>query len=140
MFVAVETSSWPLVEVFGPERFLAETTDAGANVLLANEREAEILMGVSSTAAARALGERYRVACVKLGEKGAAMSFEGSLVEVGGEPVVEVDATGSGDAFDGVLLAALARGIEPEVALQRACHAGALVASSAQTWPEEGRR
>ena len=83
-FVAVETSSWPLVEAFGPERFLAETTDAGANVLLANEREAEILTGVSSTAAARALGERYRVACVKLGEKGAAMSFEGSLVEVGG--------------------------------------------------------
>ena len=38
------------------------------------------------------------------------MSFEGSLVEVGAEPVVEVDATGAGDAFDGVLLAALARG------------------------------
>ena len=76
-FVAVETSSWPLVEAFGPERFLSETTNAGANVLLANEREAEILIGVSSTAAARALGERYRVACVKLGEKGAAMSFDG---------------------------------------------------------------
>jgi sugar/nucleoside kinase (ribokinase family) len=140
MFVAVETSSWPLVEAFGRERFLAETTDAGANVLLANEREAEILTGVSSAAAARALGERYRVACVKLGEKGAAMSFEGSLVEVGAEPVVEVDATGAGDAFDGVLLAALARDVDPEAALRRACHAGALVASSAETWPEEGRR
>ena len=67
---------------------------------------------------------------MKLGENGAAMSFEGSLVEAGAEPVVEVDATGAGDAFDGVLLAALARGDDPEAALRRACHAGALVAAS----------
>ena len=68
------------------------------------------------------------------------MSFEGSLVEVGAEPVVEVDATGAGDGFDGVLLAALARGVDPEAALRRACRAGALVASSAETWPVEDRR
>ncbi|MGZ8600855.1 MAG: carbohydrate kinase family protein [Actinomycetota bacterium] len=135
-FVGVEASSWPLVEAFGSRRFLSESTGAGANVLFANEREAEFLVGLSGTAAARALGERYRVACVKLGEKGAAMSFEGSLVEVAAEPVVEVDATGAGDAFDGVLLVALARGEQPEAALRRACHAGALVAASADTWPE----
>ena len=52
-FVAVEASSWPLVEAFGAERFLSETTGAGANVLLANEREAEVLVGLSGTAAAR---------------------------------------------------------------------------------------
>ena len=138
-FVGVEASSWPLVEAFGPGRFLSETTGAGANVLFANEREAEVLVGLSGTAAARALGERYRVACVKLGEKGAAMSFDGSLVEVAAEPVIEVDATGAGDAFDGVLLAALARGEQPEAALRRACHAGALVAASADTWPEAPR-
>jgi sugar/nucleoside kinase (ribokinase family) len=131
----VEASSWPLVEAFGAARFLTETADTSANVLLANEREAEVLVGLSGTDAARALGERYRVACVKLGEKGAAMSFDGSLVEVSAEPVVEVDATGAGDAFDGVLLAALARGAEPEAALRRACHAGALVAASEDTWP-----
>lgn len=135
-FVAVEASSWPLVEAFGAERFLTETSDAGATVLLANEREVEVLVGVSGTDAARALGERYRVACVKLGEKGAAMSFDGSLVEIGAEAVVEVDATGAGDAFDGVLLGALARGAEPDDALRRACHAGALVAASQDTWPE----
>ena len=123
-FIGVEASSWPLVEAFGPDRFLSETTAVGANVLFANEREAEILVGLSGTAAAQALGERYRVACVKLGEKGAAMSFDGSLVEVAAEPVIEVDATGAGDAFDGVLLAALARGEQPETALRRACHAG----------------
>ena len=58
-------------------------------------------------------------------------------MEVAAEPVVEVDATGAGDAFDGVLLAALARGDEHEAALRRACHAGALVAASEDTWPSE---
>ncbi len=134
-FVAVESSSWPLIEAFGVERFLDETTGAGVTVVLANEREAEMLTGCSGTAAARALGGRYRAACVKLGEKGAAMSFDGSLVEMAAEPVTEVDATGAGDAFDGVLLSALARGEQPEAALRRACHAGALVAASADTWP-----
>ena len=85
-FVAVEASSWPLVEAFGADRFLSETTGAGANMLLANEREVEVLTGLSGTAAARALGERYRVACVKLGEKGAVMSFDGTLVEESAEP------------------------------------------------------
>ena len=82
-------------------------------------------------------GERYLVACVKLGEKGAVMSFDGTLIEETVEPIAEVDATGAGDAFDGVLLAALARGEQPEAALRRACHAGALVASSADTWPSK---
>jgi ribokinase len=135
-FVAVEASSWPLVDAFGPDRFVSDTIDAGANVLFVNEREAEALIGLSGTAATRALGERYRVACVKLGEKGAAMSFDGSLLEVAAEPVIEVDATGAGDAFDGVLLAALARGADPQDALERACRAGAMVAASEDTWPE----
>ena len=134
--VGVEASSWPLVEAFGAGRFLSETTGAGATVLLANEREAELLVGLSGTDAARALGERYRIACVKLGEKGAAMSFDGSLVEVSAESVAEVDATGAGDAFDGVLLGALARGADPRGALERACRAGAIVAASEDTWPE----
>jgi ribokinase len=137
-FVGVEASSWPLAEAFGAARFQAETIGAGANVLFVNEREAEVLVGLSGTAAARTLGDRYRVACVKLGEKGAAMSFDGSLVEAIPEPVDEVDATGAGDAFDGVLLAALARGAEPRDALERACRAGATVASSEATWPETG--
>ncbi|MEP6972684.1 MAG: PfkB family carbohydrate kinase [Actinomycetota bacterium] len=134
-FIAVESSSWPLVEAFGAARFLDETVGRGATVVFANEREAEVLTGSSGTAAARMLGERYRVACVKLGEKGAAMSFDGALVEVAGETVTEVDATGAGDAFDALLLAARARGEQPESALRRACHAGACAAASADTWP-----
>ncbi|MGZ8662460.1 MAG: carbohydrate kinase family protein, partial [Actinomycetota bacterium] len=42
-FVAVETASWPLVEAFGVERFFEVTEKA--TVLLANEREAEVLTG-----------------------------------------------------------------------------------------------
>ena len=135
-FVAVEASSWPLLEAFGPERFLALTSGAGADTILANGREAEVLTGRSGADAARALGERFRVVCVKVGAEGAVMAFEGALVRAPGEPIVEVDPTGAGDAFDGVFLSALARGAEPEKSLQRACHAGALVAASAQTWPE----
>ena len=136
-FVAVESSSWPLIEAFGVERFLASTTGLGASVVFANEREAEVLTGSLGPAAARVLGERFRVACVKLGARGAAMSFDGRLLEVTVEPVNEIDATGAGDAFDGVLLAALARGEQPEAALRRACHAGALAAASADTWPSQ---
>ena len=135
-FVAVEASSWPLLEAFGPERFLALTSGAGADTILANDREAEVLTGRSGADAARALGERFRVVCVKVGAEGAVMAFEGALVRAPSEPIVEVDPTGAGDAFDGVFLSALARGAEPEMALQRACHAGALVAASSQTWPE----
>jgi sugar/nucleoside kinase (ribokinase family) len=135
-FIAVEASSWPLLEAFGPERFLALSSDAGADTVLANGREAEVLTGRSGADAARALGERFRVVCVKVGVEGAAMAFEGALFRAPGEPIVEVDPTGAGDAFDGVFLSALARGAEPEMALRRACHAGALVAASSQTWPE----
>ena len=135
-FVAVEASSWPLLDAFGPERFMALSFDAGADTILANGREAEVLTGRSGADAARALGERFRVVCVKVGVEGAAMAFEGALVRAPGEPIVEADPTGAGDAFDGVFLSALARGAEPEMALQRACHAGALVAASSQTWPE----
>jgi ribokinase len=62
---------------------------------------------------------------------------EGRLVAADGEDVEEVEATGAGDAFDGVLLSSLARGRGPEEAIARACHAGALVAASRAIWPEE---
>jgi sugar/nucleoside kinase (ribokinase family) len=55
-FVGVEASSWPLVEAYGANRFLSDTSAAGANVLFVNEREAEILVGLPGTAAAHALG------------------------------------------------------------------------------------
>lgn len=133
--LAVEAASWPLLEAFGVERFFEET--GSSDVVLANEREARVLTGADGDDAARALGERYRFAAVKRAANGATLIAEGRLVGADGEAVEEVEATGAGDAFDGVLLSSLARGREPEEAIARACHAGALVAASRATWPEE---
>lgn len=135
--VAVEGASWPLVEAFGVDRFFEAT--AGASVVLVNELEARTLTGLDGAEAATALGERYRVAAVKLGAAGAALVVDGALHRAPAEPIDEVDPTGAGDAFDGVLLASLARGADPPMALRRACHAGALVAASEGTWPERER-
>jgi sugar/nucleoside kinase (ribokinase family) len=133
-YVAVDAASWPLVEAFGPPRFFEAT--AAANVLLANELEARTLTGREGEDAADVLAQRYRVVCVKLGSKGAVMSWEGLLIRFSAEEVDEVDPTGAGDAFDGVLLAELARGASPGDALRLACHAGARVVGSHELWPE----
>ncbi len=138
-FTAVEAASWPLVEAFGVNAFLERTTSAGADAVFANEREAELLTGADGREAVARLGERYRLACVKRGAAGAAMSFDGTILEEAAEPVDDVDPTGAGDAFDGVLLSALVRGADPAEALRRACRAGAIVAGSAATWPEDAR-
>jgi sugar/nucleoside kinase (ribokinase family) len=133
--LAVEAASWPLLEVFGVERFFEET--AACDAVLANEREARVLTGTDGDDAARALGARYRFAAVKRAADGATLIADGRLVAADREVIEEVEPTGAGDAFDGVLLSSLARGRTPEEALARACHAGALVASSRSTWPEE---
>jgi ribokinase len=132
--VGVDAASWPLVDAFGADRFLDETSSATA--VLANDRESQALTGRSGVEAAAALGERYRVAAVKMDRRGAALCCDGAVISAPAEPVHEVDPTGAGDAFDGVLLAMLARGATPDRALGRACHAGALVAASAQAWPD----
>jgi ribokinase len=134
-FVAVEAASWPLVEGFGVERFFASTERA--TVILANELEARSLTGAEGEEAARALAEHYPVACVKLGPDGAILMVDGELHRAPSETIEEADPTGAGDAFDGVLLGALARSVAVDEALVRACHAGALAAASLQAWPEE---
>jgi sugar/nucleoside kinase (ribokinase family) len=133
-FVAVDTCSWSLLRAFGADRFFDVTKRA--TMLLANEREAEVLSGRRGSAATDVLTQRYPVVCVKLGEAGAVMSWEGLVIRYAGEPIDEMDRTGAGDAFDGVLLAALVAGTSPGDALRAACHAGARVAGSLETWPE----
>jgi len=133
-FVAVDVASWPLVETYGPDRF--HSSARGANLLLANGREAEVLTGLPPVPAARALAERYRWACVKLGAEGALMATKDRVFTASAPHVDAVDTTGAGDAFDGVLLAEVARGTDPEGALAEACAAGARAAASSETWPE----
>ena len=133
--LAVEAASWPLLDRFGPERFF-ELTERAA-VILANADEARTLTGATGGAAAAALGERFRTAVVKRGDEGVFLSNDGRVSEHRADPAHEVDPTGAGDAFDGVFLGLLARGIEVSAAVERACAAGALVASRSDMWPEE---
>lgn len=130
---AVDAASWPLLEAFGPDRFLEAV--ARADLLFANEREAEVLAGEEPGAAAARLARGRRGAFVKLGPRGAVGWIDGGPLRQEVEPVADADATGAGDAFDGVLLAALALGGSPAEALSRACAAGRRVAASGEQWP-----
>lgn len=136
-WVAVDAASWPLVDAVTPDGF--HELASGTTAVFANEREAASLTGLEPVAAVKALGERYRLACLKLGGEGAVLVVDGHLHRARPEPVEEVDPTGAGDAFDGVLLARLARGDDPGDALRRACAAGAAVAASVSAWPEASR-
>jgi len=133
--VATDAASWPLVRQCGPAWFFQAT--APATLLFANEHEAEALTGRRDEEAARALASRYDLAVVKLGARGAALASAGGVVRAPAPAITEVDPTGAGDAFDGVLLATLAAGLLPDEALRRACEAGAQCAAQHERWPEE---
>lgn len=139
--VAVDAASWPLLHEYGAERFMDAT--APATMLLVNRQEAVALAGADPEKEAadpetllRALSTRYPIVVLKLGRGGATASWEGRVVASPAPRISEVDPTGAGDAFDGALLAALARGAEPEEAVPRACMAGARAAASPSNWPE----
>ena len=132
--VAVDAASWPLLEAYGPERFLVATKEV--TLMLANAREAETLTSWPGMDAVKALADRYPMAAVKLGAEGAVLAVDGRVLSARVAPMDPVDPTGAGDAFDGVLVALLARGTEPETALQAACEAGSLAAGSLENWPD----
>jgi sugar/nucleoside kinase (ribokinase family) len=131
--VAVDAASWPLLEGFGPARFLEATRQA--SLILANRREAQMLSGATGEDAAVALARHYPTAVIKLGDRGALLCRGDQVVMAKTRPVRPVDPTGSGDAFDGVLLAVLAGGMDPAEALEEACAAGARAAESEDPWP-----
>ena len=132
----MDPASWPLIQTFGAERFLAESSRA--RLLLANEAEARALSGdTDALSAARRLSSVYEAVCVKRGPAGALVIEKGLEYEpLEPSPVMSVDSTGAGDAFDGVFIAALAGGAGVHEALRPACDAGATCASSDEVWPE----
>ena len=126
--VAVDAASWPLLREMGREAFFESTR--GATLLLANEQETEELGGREE------LGRHAPMWCVKLGSNGAELrDSNGTTSRAAPTKVVAADPTGAGDAFDGVLLAALARNNDPATALRRAGAAGARVAATGVSWP-----
>jgi sugar/nucleoside kinase (ribokinase family) len=126
-WIAVDAASSSLVASVGAERFFALTE--GVTVLLANEEEARALTGLDAVAAARSLGRRYRLACVKRGALGAVAACGGELHECAPPHVLEQDAAGSGDAFVAGLLVALARGKPVLSALAAAVRLGTAAAA-----------
>jgi ribokinase len=132
--IAVESGSWPLLEAYGAQRFLAATSRA--TLLLANEPEAEVLFGREAVADPARLKSPYRWVCVKRGRRGALLVSHEEVIEVASSAAHRpMDPTGAGDAFDGVLLAALTDGTDARTALAEACAAGAEAAMSSETWP-----
>ena len=131
--VAVEASTWPLLEAYGADQFL-ETTSA-ATVLLANEREAEVLTGAPGDEAAAKLAARYGIAVVKLGARGAALASADVVLRSPAKEVAAVDPTGAGDAFDAAFLATLVRRRSLGRALDHAITTGAWVVSRKEAWP-----
>jgi sugar/nucleoside kinase (ribokinase family) len=132
--VAVDAASWPLVRGYGREALLAAT--ASATILLANAAEAEVLTGDPPEAAAAKLAVAYGRVVVKDGAAGAVIGTPDGAERVPATPVREINPTGAGDAFDGVLLTALARGASFRDAVREGCAAGARAAASAESWPE----
>jgi sugar/nucleoside kinase (ribokinase family) len=135
--VAVDAASWPLLRDLGPGRFLE--TVAPATTLLLNGKEAETLAGPDPEAAAARLAERFAVVAVKLGGEGVVVADAGGVERFAVDRVPEADPTGAGDAFDGVLLAALTLGAPLDEAVRRGCAAGATVAGGPSSWPEPRR-
>jgi sugar/nucleoside kinase (ribokinase family) len=137
-WVAVDSASAGLVRRYGRERFFSAT--AAASVLLANEEEALALTGEAPEQAARTLGRRYQLACVKKGHAGAVACLGGELARAQAPRIEVADSTGAGDAFAAAFLVALAAGRPLADALATGCEAGGAAAASLDPWPTDGRR
>ncbi|WP_256839809.1 ribokinase [Ornithinimicrobium faecis] len=102
---------------------------AGVDVLVVNEHEAADLSGVADEtgAAAELLLKKVPAVVITLGSEGALVAQRSAdLVRIAAYPVEPVDTTGAGDAFCGVLAAALAQGRSLAEAARLGCAAGAL--------------
>ena len=114
-----------------PARELPDELLRLAAILTPNETEAEQLAGlpVTDAASGEAAGRRLRERCggeavVTLGAAGCVRVGAGAPERVSAPRVEAVDTTGAGDAFNGGLAAALARGEPLGAALRYAVRAG----------------
>lgn len=121
-----------------PSRPLPADVLEEVDVLVVNEPEAREVAGREGSLdeLAAALNELVPAVVVTLGADGAVVARRrADRTHVPAPKVRAVDTTGAGDAFCGVLAAALAAGTDLADAVHRACLAGALTAtrSGAQT-------
>jgi ribokinase len=116
-----------------PGRPLREDFLALADIITPNETEASLLSGIAVTdlETARQAGERLlamgcRSVIITLGAQGSLLVRLEEVRHFPSFPVTPVDTTAAGDAFNGVLAAALFEGLALEPAIVRANAAGAL--------------
>jgi sugar/nucleoside kinase (ribokinase family) len=106
----------------------------GGNGIVANERQARVLTELEPEQAVRALGARYRLACVTLGARGAVAVLDGQFERAEPADRALQEAPGAGDAFAAAFLVTLARGGTLADALLAGCRCGADAARS-PGWP-----
>jgi sugar/nucleoside kinase (ribokinase family) len=112
-----------------------------------NEQQARALTGLDAEDAVLAFADRYRLACVTLGARGAVAVLDGRLERAEPADRALQEAPGAGDAFAAAVLVTLARGGSLAEALAEGCRCGADAARS-PGWPavtesgqaEEGRK
>jgi ribokinase len=100
----------------------------GGNTLVASEETARSLTGREAEHAVRTLSERYRLACVTRGARGAVAALAGRVESAAADPVGG-NALGAGDAFAAALLVGLAGGAGLAEALADACRWGSRAAA-----------
>lgn len=106
----------------------------GGSAVVANEQQARAVTGLEAEDAVQAFAERYRLACVTLGARGAVAVLDGRLERAEPEDRALQEAPGAGDAFAAALLVSLARGASLADALAVGCRCGAEAARS-PGWP-----
>ncbi len=116
-----------------PGRPLREEFLALPHIITPNETEASLLSGIAVTDldTARQAGDRLlsmgcQTVIITLGAQGALLARRGEIEHFPPFPVTPVDTTAAGDAFNGVLAAALFEGCALEQAIVRANAAAAL--------------
>ncbi len=115
-----------------PPRTLSDETLRKVDLLTPNQHEAQALCGlpVHDVASAARAGAMLRArtqgdVVVKLGAQGCVWVYATGFEHLPAPRVRAIDTTGAGDAFDGALAVALARGESRGVALREAVRAGA---------------
>jgi sugar/nucleoside kinase (ribokinase family) len=122
-------AAWVLLDAAG-----LDALPEGGNAVVANEQQARALTGEDADRAAAVFGERYRLACVTRGARGAVGVLDGKQAHAEPPHRALQEVPGAGDAFAAGLLVALARGSELVEALDEGCRCGAAAART-PGWP-----
>ncbi len=134
-FVAgmARTHGVPVILNPAPARKLPEDLLRGLTVLVPNQKEAEMLTGVTivdkasaEKAAAALAASGVGTVIITLGADGALVLDRGEFVWLAAPAVKAVDTTAAGDVFCGALATALAEGRTMKDAVEFACVAAAL--------------